>query len=78
MTKYKIIHNKNDCISCGACAMICPEFWTLDEDGVAHLEGGKKNGEFWEKFILTEEDRAKIQETVDACPAEVIKLEEVE
>jgi ferredoxin len=78
MAKYKIIHYKKDCISCGACAMICPEFWNLDEDGVAQLEGGKKVGERWEKTITTEEDRAKIQETVDACPAEVIKLEETE
>ena len=34
--KYKIEHDRENCIACGACAVIAPEFWVLSkEDGKA-------------------------------------------
>ncbi|MBT3298407.1 ferredoxin [archaeon] len=78
MTKFKVIHFKNDCISCGACAAINPDFWSLDEDGVAHLKGSKEVEGQWELIIESIADMASNKETEDACPAQVIKVEEVE
>ena len=77
MGKYKVIHLKKDCISCGACAAINPEFWQMDDEGLAKLEGGKEVGDHWELEINTEEDRASNQEAVDVCPVQIIKVEEV-
>lgn len=74
MTKYKIIHDKKNCISCGACAAINPEYWQLDEDGMAQLKGAKLIGDQWELIIDTEEARAVNQEAVDVCPVQVIKI----
>ncbi len=76
MTKFKILHFKNDCISCGACAAICPDFWEMDDEGMAHLKESKQNKDCWEREIDTEENRAKNQEAADACPVQIIKLEE--
>lgn len=78
MAKYKILHYKKDCINCGACAAICPEFWEMDEEGFAQLKEGKEIGDHWEREIDTEEARARNQEAADACPVNVIKLEKVE
>lgn len=74
MVKYKITHYKKDCISCGACAAINPEFWQMDDNGLAQLKGAKEIGDHWELNIDTEEARASNQEVVDACPVQVIKL----
>ena len=68
MAKYKIIHIKKDCISCGACAAVNPEFWLMDDEGMAHLKGSKEVSGNWGLIITTEEARATNQEAVDVCP----------
>tara|TARA_Y100000031_G_C8223405_1_gene387092 strand:+ start:545 stop:781 length:237 start_codon:yes stop_codon:yes gene_type:complete len=78
MAKHKIIHLKKDCISCGACAAINPEYWYMDDEGLAHLKGSKQDGDDWELDIDTEEARASNQEAVDVCPVQIIKIEEKE
>jgi len=75
MVKYKIIHFRKDCISCGACAAICPDFWEMDEEGLAKLKNSIESGDYWELEVKTEEDRAKNQEAAEACPVTVIKIE---
>ncbi|MBT3814922.1 ferredoxin [Candidatus Woesearchaeota archaeon] len=78
MAKFKILHFKEECISCGACAAICPEFWEMDGEGMAQLKESKQVGDHWERIIDTEDARSRNQEAVDACPVTVIKLEELE
>jgi len=74
MAKYKILHYKKDCISCGACAAICPEFWEMDEEGVSQLKNSVPVEDHWELEINSEEDRAKNQEAAEACPVQIIKV----
>jgi len=78
MVKFKILHFKKECISCGACAAICPEFWEMDDEGMAHLKGSTEADGHDELEINTEENRARNQEAADACPVQIIKLEKVE
>ena len=78
MVKWKILHFKEECISCGACAAILPDFWEMDDEGMAQLKGSTKIEDHWEKIIETEENRARNQEAVDVCPVQIIKLEPVE
>ena len=61
---------------CGACAAICPDFFEMDEDNVSHLKNSIQNGDKWELIINTESEKAEIQEAVDACPVDIIKIEE--
>jgi ferredoxin len=78
MAKHKILHYKDECISCGACAAICPEFWEMDDEGMAHLKESTKVEDHWERTIDTEDARASNQEAIDACPVAIIKLEKIE
>ncbi len=74
MANNKVVHFKKDCISCGACAAINPEFWEMDEEGLAQLKGSEKKGDQWELKIKTLEDKASNQEAADVCPVEIIKI----
>ena len=78
MVKHRVIHFKNDCISCGACAAIAPEYWEMDEQGLAHLKGAKKVDDHWELEISTEEARVQNQEAADVCPVNIIHVKKVE
>jgi ferredoxin len=74
MATHKIIHKKPDCIGCGACAAICPDFWEMDDDNLSHLKGSVMNGTQEERLINTEEDRARNQEAAECCPVEIISV----
>ncbi len=78
MAKHKILHYYDECISCGACAAISPEYWEMDDEGMARLKESVKVGDHWERIILTEESRARNQEAAEACPVDIIKIEKIE
>ena len=70
----KIIHERNKCIGCGACAVVCPKMFEMSEkDGLATLKNSKENNEVFE-LQTTETDCAK--EAVDVCPIKIIKIED--
>lgn len=62
MVKYKIIHERNKCIGCGACTAICPDNWMMAKDGKSKPK----------KIELTE--IGCNQEAADSCPAECIHV----
>ena len=77
MAKYKIVQKKNECISCGACAAVAPDYWEMDDEGMAQLKGGKEKEEgVWELNINTEEAKATNQEAADVCPVGIIEIKE--
>ena len=78
MVKHTIIHLKKDCISCGACAAIAPEYWEMDEKGLAELKDSKPVNAHFELDIATEEARAANQEAADCCPVSIIKVEKID
>ena len=47
----QIQHDRPGCIASGACAAISPEFWEMDEEGLAQLKGSDNKGEHWEREI---------------------------
>ena len=76
MTKFKILHFKEECISCGACAAISPEHWEMDEEGLAQLKKSTEVGDKWEKKLVSIEEEAENQEAADVCPVNIIHIEE--
>ncbi|MBT4446079.1 ferredoxin [archaeon] len=76
MTKLKVIHERPDCISCGACAAILPEFWEMDEDGLSTLKGATKVGENFE-LEISSDDKAENEEAAEVCPVQIIHVREV-
>ena len=77
MAKYKVEHFKKDCISCGACAAINPNFWEMDSEGIAHLKGSKKVDDHFE-LEIDEKDKDSNQEAADVCPVSIIHVKKIE
>jgi ferredoxin len=68
----KIIHERDKCIGCGACASICPKFWDLSEDGKATLKNSSSNqdGNYEIELEMLECN----QEAADSCPVQCIMI----
>lgn len=71
----KIIHDRKKCISCGACASVCPEMFEMSEkDGLAFLKNSKEINGFFELEIDNVVDCAR--EAANVCPVNIIKIQE--
>lgn len=71
----KIRHIYKKCIGCGTCAAICPEYFDMGEDGLAHL----KNAAFDEQddeVLEISKVVSELKDALDSCPVQIIKLEE--
>jgi ferredoxin len=71
----KIIHDKVNCIGCGACAAICPKFWEMGDDGLAHLKGSDESSGK-QTLEISEENKKENQDAADVCPVQIITIEE--
>jgi len=80
MAKYKIEHNKPECISCGACASVAEEFWEMETEGdcKSHLKGSKplESNPEWETLEIEEKDFEIHKEAADVCPVNVIHIKD--
>jgi ferredoxin len=68
----KVIHDREACIGCGACAAVCPKFWDMSADGKSHLKGAKVVGGNHELEIA---DAGCNIEAAASCPVNCIKVE---
>ena len=68
----KVIHDRNICIGCGACAAVCPDYWEMGDDGKSLLKGAKgKNG-----GSVQLKEAGCNTEAAQGCPVNCIHLEE--
>jgi len=68
----KVIQNHNDCIGCGACTAVCPDFWEMNDEGKAYPTKAEKGKH---EFEVEDADLECNQEAADVCPVDVIKIE---
>ena len=73
-TKWKLTHNRPECIGCGACAAIAPKFWTMAEDGKSDIVGCIKRDDGWEELDIEDADEELNKEAAESCPVNVIHL----
>jgi ferredoxin len=76
MAKFKIEHDRPNCIGCGACAAVAPEFWSMDADGKSDLKGAK-NTKKGDDIVLEEmelDDLKNNMEAAEVCPVNVIHI----
>ena len=67
MTKFRVFHDRPNCIACGACAAVS-ENWTLEtEDGLADPV----------KELIEESELAENQEAAEVCPVFIISVEKL-
>ncbi|MDI6717460.1 MAG: ferredoxin [Patescibacteria group bacterium] len=70
----KIVHQKEKCVGCGACASICPDFFEINlEDNLAQLKNSKKN---INDFELEVENTGCVKNAALMCPVKAIKIED--
>lgn len=68
----KLSHDRNQCIHCGACVSVCPDFF--EDNGEITLKGA--NYENNVGVIDIEEDKISTAENaVSVCPVGCIKIE---
>lgn len=73
MAKYKIVHDREGCIGCGACVASCPDYWQMKEDKKSFLKGSKKAKDGKYELELDEPGCNKAAES--SCPVSVIRIE---
>jgi ferredoxin len=78
MKKYKLEHNRPDCIGCAACAAIAPEVWEMNEDGKSDIISGKDRKDGWQEHEIEEKDLEINKEAAESCPVNVIHLTDKE
>ncbi|MBU2561722.1 MAG: ferredoxin [Nanoarchaeota archaeon] len=62
MAKFRIEHDRDTCIGCGACANICPDNWAMEPDGKS-------------KPKKTDIDSLGCnQSAADSCPVQCIRV----
>src|SRR3989344_4909279 len=76
---YTIDHDRPNCIGCGACAAVNPEFWEMDpKDGKSDVKGAKREedgGEIVRELLdIDENNYPKNREAADCCPVNVIHI----
>lgn len=61
----KIIIDKKKCIGCAACAVLCPEVFSFDENKAVAVVNQK---------AVANADQDKIKSTVQACPSGALSI----
>ena len=74
MAKWKIDHDRPNCIGCAACAAVAPEFWEMKEDGKSSVINAQTDDRGWEVLEIEEKDVEKNKEAAESCPVNVIHL----
>ena len=64
--KMKVKVNRDSCIGCGACAMICDEIFEIDDEGISTV----KNED------VADDKKQEVQDAADSCPTGAIEVEE--
>ncbi len=73
MAKYKVEHDRPNCIGCQACTIVAPDYWEMAADGLSQLKGSKKNGEKFEREI-DEKDLEPNLQAARSCPVAIIHV----
>ncbi len=75
---YKLLHDRENCIGCGACAVIAPDFWEMNDDGKSDIINGVDKEKGWQEKKITEKDFEINMEAAESCPVEVIHIDDEE
>ncbi len=71
--RFKLQHEREICIGCGACEAVAPDFWKMDDDGKSNLVDSTEKGNTQEREL---DDIAENQEAAEVCPVNCIHVYE--
>lgn len=70
----RISHKRVECIGCAACAEIAPNYWKMDDDGLASLIEVTRRHSTLEFGKGTPDDKELLIESAESCPVNIIKI----
>jgi ferredoxin len=72
-----VTQDRESCIGCMACTTVCPEFWSMGDDGKSMLKGARevegKPGWFGQD-LKSKADYECNKRAADICPVKVIQV----
>ncbi len=68
----KVWVNKEECIGCGVCVAIAPNYFVLEDDGKSVAINGDAKG----KVDVNPGDEELVKTAAQSCPTGAIKIEE--
>lgn len=74
MAKFLLEHDRVNCIGCGACAAVAPDFWEMNDDGKSDIKGGKSRKDGWQELDISGDDFEVNKQAAESCPVNVIHL----
>ena len=67
---------RDECVSCGTCVDVCPEFFELgEEDTLSQVAEPYRNDGKRDEGTVPPEFEACVTEAADLCPVQVILVE---
>ncbi len=68
-----IRHKALECIGCCLCEETAPQYFHMDESGMAQLVDGTPQGVFY-KVVGLKIDEAELEEAAEGCPVDIIRI----
>lgn len=69
-----IRHKAIECIGCAACVEIAPDYWHLDDDGMAKLHEVRGQQGHFELGQGFREDEGVLRDAEANCPVRIIEI----
>ncbi len=69
-----ILHKADECIGCCCCAELIPQYFEMNDRGLAVLKGGRQTGVFRRARGLRM-DQPEIEKAVTGCPVDIISTD---
>lgn len=69
MIRHKVL----ECIGCCLCEETAPEYFRMDEDGMAQLIGSEAEGVF-NRAVGLKMDRPELEAAAEGCPVDIIRV----
>jgi len=76
--KYKLEHDRPNCIGCSACTAVAPDFWEMNDDGFSDIKEAKKREDGREERDITDEELDVNMEAAESCPVNVIHIKKLD
>ena len=71
----RIRHKRIECIGCMFCHEVAPNYWIMDDEGLAQLINVTGERDEWQLAEGFDDDREALKEAADNCPVQIIKVE---
>jgi ferredoxin len=75
VTKAHLVirHKAIECIGCCLCEETAPQYFRMDDNGMAELIDGEAEGLFY-KVVGLKMDQAELSEAEEGCPVDIIRI----